>query len=121
MEKLHTRFVDGCIIGSAAHMRAAFTQAVHHVQHRRAFQRRLIDQPLMRALVADLAVECEAAVALMLRVARGFDETQAGKSGAFALITGVAHGREEKSRCQETVEEGQEENRSQENRQGEKS
>ncbi len=80
----HTRLE--CIIGSAAYMRAAFTQAVHHVQHRRAFQRRLVDQPLMRAVVADLAVECEAAVALMLRVARAFDETQDGKSGAFARI-----------------------------------
>jgi putative acyl-CoA dehydrogenase len=80
----HTRLE--CIVGSASHMRAAFTQALHHVQHRRAFQRRLIEQPAMRALVADLAVECEAAVALMLRVARGFDEAQAGKNGAFARI-----------------------------------
>jgi putative acyl-CoA dehydrogenase len=85
----HTRLE--CIIGSAAFMRAAFTQALHYVQHRRAFQRRLIDQPLMRAVIADLAVECEAAVALMLRVARGFDEAQAGKDGAFArLATPVA-------------------------------
>ena len=80
----HTRLE--CIVGSAAHMRAAFTQALHHVQYRRAFQRRLVDQPLMRAVVADIAVECEAAVALMLRVARAFDEEQAGKSSAFARI-----------------------------------
>jgi putative acyl-CoA dehydrogenase len=80
----HTRLE--CIIGSTAFMRAAFTQALHHVQHRRAFQRRLIDQPLMRAVIADIAVECEAAVALMLRVSRAFDEAQAGKSGAFARI-----------------------------------
>jgi putative acyl-CoA dehydrogenase len=59
---------------------------VHHVQHRRAFQRRLVDQPLMRAVIADLAVEVEASVALMLRVARAFDEAQAGKDGAFARI-----------------------------------
>ncbi len=80
----HTRLE--CVIGSAAHMRAAFVQALHHVQHRRAFQRRLVEQPLMRALVADLAVECEAAAALVLRVARAFDEAQAGKNGAFARI-----------------------------------
>ena len=80
----HTRLE--CVIGSTAHMRTAFVQALHHVQHRRAFQRRLIEQPLMRAVVADLAVECEAAVALMLRVARAFDEAQAGKNGAFARI-----------------------------------
>jgi putative acyl-CoA dehydrogenase len=70
----HTRLE--CIIGSAAYMRAAFVQAVHHVQHRRAFQRRLVDQPLMRAVIADLAVECEASVALMLRVARAFDQAR---------------------------------------------
>jgi len=80
----HTRLE--CIIGSAAYMRAALVQAVHHVQHRRAFQRRLVDQPLMRAVIADLAVECEASVALMLRVARAFDEAQAGANGAFARI-----------------------------------
>ncbi|MCW5774466.1 MAG: acyl-CoA dehydrogenase family protein, partial [Rhodospirillaceae bacterium] len=81
----HTRLE--CIIGSAAYMRAAFTQALHHVQGRRAFQRRLIDQPAMRALVADLAVEGEATVALMLRVARAFDEAQADPArGAFSRI-----------------------------------
>ncbi|MGH7004602.1 MAG: acyl-CoA dehydrogenase family protein, partial [Alphaproteobacteria bacterium] len=84
----HTRLE--CVIGSAAYMRAAFTQAVHHVSHRRAFQRRLIDQPLMRAVIADLAVECEATVALMLRVARAFDDAagdaQAGQNAAFARI-----------------------------------
>ncbi len=80
----HTRLE--CVIGSAAYMRAAFIQAVHHVQHRRAFQRRLVDQPLMRAVIADLALECEASVALMLRVARAFDEAQAGTNGAFARI-----------------------------------
>ncbi len=82
----HTRLE--CIIGSAAHMRAAFTQALHHVQYRRAFQRRLVDQPLMRAVVADLAVECEAAVALMLRVARAFD--QAGDDALAASFARIA-------------------------------
>jgi putative acyl-CoA dehydrogenase len=81
----HTRLE--CIIGSAAYMRAAFVQAVHHVQHRRAFQRRLVDQPLMRAVIADLAVECEASVALMLRVARAFDQAKDDASAAsFARI-----------------------------------
>jgi putative acyl-CoA dehydrogenase len=81
----HTRLE--CIIGSTAYMRAAFTQALHHVQHRRAFQRRLIDQPLMRAVIADLAVECEAAVALMLRVARAFDQAKGdAQAASFARI-----------------------------------
>jgi len=81
----HTRLE--CIVGSAGHMRAAFAEALHHVSHRRAFQRRLIDQPLMRAVIADLAVECEATVALMLRVARAFDQAKDDSLAAsFARI-----------------------------------
>ena len=62
-----------CVIGSAAGQRAALVQAVHHARHRRAFGARLIDQPLMRAVLADLAVEVEAATALMLRLAETVD------------------------------------------------
>jgi putative acyl-CoA dehydrogenase len=81
----HTRLE--CVIGSAAIMRQALTQALHHVGHRRAFQRRLIDQPLMRALVADLAVETEAALALTMRVARAFDEARSDATAqAFSRI-----------------------------------
>ncbi len=81
----HTRLE--CVIGSAAILRQALTQALHHVRHRTAFQRRLIDQPLMRTLIADLCVESEAAVALMMRVARAFDEARSGgASAAFARI-----------------------------------
>ena len=68
-------------------MRQAVVQAVHHTRHRSAFQRRLADQPLMRAVLADLALEAEAALALGLRVARAVDEAGGGpEARAFACI-----------------------------------
>ncbi len=54
-------------------MRMALAQAAHHAEHRRAFGARLIEQPAMRAVLADLALDYEAAAALTLRVARAFD------------------------------------------------
>ena len=68
----HTRL--DCVIGSAQQMRGALTQALWHTAHRSAFQKRLIDQPAMTALLADLAVESEAATALGFRLAQAFDE-----------------------------------------------
>ncbi len=62
-----------CVSGSAALMRAAVAQATHHCAHREAFGAALTDQPLMRAVLADLAVESEAATTLMLRLAAGVD------------------------------------------------
>jgi len=62
-----------CMIGSAATMRQAVVQALHHTAHRSAFGRLLIEQPLMRNVLADLALESEAAVALAMRVARAVD------------------------------------------------
>ena len=62
-----------CQLGSAALMRQALSQAIHHVRYRRAFGRRLAEQPLMRNVVADLALESEAATALAFRVARALD------------------------------------------------
>lgn len=63
-----------CAIGSSALMRQALVQALHHAAHRSAFQRRLVDQPLMRNVLADMAIESEAATALSLRVAKAFDD-----------------------------------------------
>jgi putative acyl-CoA dehydrogenase len=63
-----------CVIGSAAVQRAALTQAMHHLDGRSAFGRRLSDQPLMQEVVADLAVEVEAASALFLRLAAAVDD-----------------------------------------------
>jgi putative acyl-CoA dehydrogenase len=76
-----------CALGSAALMRQALVQALHHAAHRSAFQRRLVDQPLMRNVLADLALESEAATALALRVARAFDEaTRDAAARPFARI-----------------------------------
>ncbi|MFE3991837.1 acyl-CoA dehydrogenase family protein [Streptomyces goshikiensis] len=62
-----------CATGSAAQMRQALTQAVHHAEHRSAFGARLIEQPLMRNVLADLALESEAATVLTLRLAAAYD------------------------------------------------
>jgi putative acyl-CoA dehydrogenase len=60
-------------IGSAGLMRQCVAQAIHHARGRRAFGRLLAEQPLMRNVLADLALECEAAVILTMRLARAFD------------------------------------------------
>jgi putative acyl-CoA dehydrogenase len=62
-----------CVVASAGLMRQALAQATHHASQRIAFQRRLIDQPLMTNVLADLALESEAATALAFRLARAFD------------------------------------------------
>ncbi|HTG32820.1 MAG TPA: acyl-CoA dehydrogenase family protein, partial [Thermoanaerobaculia bacterium] len=67
----HTRL--DCVIGAAAGMRWGTTRAVHHAAHRRTFGKRLIDQPLMRNVLADLALESEAATTAMMRLARAYD------------------------------------------------
>jgi putative acyl-CoA dehydrogenase len=64
-----------CALGSAALMRAALVQAIHHARHRSAFGRALVDQPLMRNVLADLALESEAATLLVMRLARAFEDT----------------------------------------------
>ncbi|MCJ0872961.1 acyl-CoA dehydrogenase family protein [Streptomyces sp. AP-93] len=65
-----------CVIGSASLMRQALTQAAHHAEHRSAFGAPLIDQPLMRNVLADLALESEAATTLTLRLAAAYDAVQ---------------------------------------------
>ncbi|MGH4032160.1 acyl-CoA dehydrogenase family protein [Actinomycetota bacterium Odt1-20B] len=62
-----------CVIGSAALMRQAVAQAVHHATYREAFGGKLIDKPLMRNVLADLALESEAATTLALRLAAAYD------------------------------------------------
>jgi putative acyl-CoA dehydrogenase len=75
-----------CVLGSAATVRASLTQAIHHARHRRAFGALLADQPLMQNVLADLAVESEAATVLAIRLAAAVD---AGES-AFLLLAGAA-------------------------------
>jgi putative acyl-CoA dehydrogenase len=67
----HTRL--DCVIGVTGQMRAGLTQAIHHTRHRSAFGKLLIDQPLMRQVLADLAIESEAATLTMLRLAAAYD------------------------------------------------
>ncbi len=74
-----------CVIGSAAGMRAGLRQALHHTAHRHAFGRALAEQPLMRAVLADLAIESEAATTLAMRLATAVDRAQAGDAGEAAL------------------------------------
>ncbi len=69
----HTRL--DCAFGSAATMRRAVAEALHHCAHRHAFGKKLLEQPLMQNVLADLCIESEAATALALRLARGFDES----------------------------------------------
>lgn len=70
----HTRL--DCVIGSTGLMRQALVQALHHAQNRKAFGKLLIDQPVMQNVLADLAVESEAATILTMRLARAYDRTE---------------------------------------------
>ncbi len=70
----HTRL--DCLIGSANGMRRGVVEAIHHARHRQAFGAHLVDQPAMTAVLADLAVESEAATALALRVASSYDRDE---------------------------------------------
>jgi putative acyl-CoA dehydrogenase len=62
-----------CVISSAGMMRMALAQALHHARHRTVFQKHLADQPMMRTLLADMALEVEGAIALMMRLCRSLD------------------------------------------------
>ena len=75
-----------CALGTAGLIRGAVAQAVHHAHHRAAFGRKLADQPLMRNVLADLALEAEAATALALRLARAFDSDADEQQGLLRRI-----------------------------------
>ncbi|MEQ9693216.1 acyl-CoA dehydrogenase family protein [Shimia sp. SDUM112013] len=87
IEMVHHTRLDTAI-APAALMRAALAEAHHWVSHRNAFQRRLIDQPLMRTVLADLALDWEGALAVAMYLARAFDRDD-DASRALARI-GVA-------------------------------
>ncbi|CUI54720.1 isovaleryl-CoA dehydrogenase [Achromobacter aegrifaciens] len=73
-----------CVLGSAALLRQALVQSAHHARYRHAFGKPLIEQPLMRNVLADLALESEAAMMLGLRLARAVDER--ADAAARALV-----------------------------------
>ena len=64
-----------CAIASAGLMRSGLAHALHHARHRSVFQKHLADQPLMRAVLADMALHVEASVALAIRLCQAFDRT----------------------------------------------
>ncbi len=80
----HTRL--DCVIGSSAQMRQAFSQAAHHAAHRSAFGKHLADQPLMQNVLADLALESEAATHLTLRLAHAFEHPDDPLENAWRRI-----------------------------------
>ena len=76
----HTRL--DCCLGASAGMRSAVANAIHHTSQRAAFGKLLIDQPLMRNVLADLAIESEAATIGAMRLARAYDQSIAGDEQA---------------------------------------
>ncbi len=86
VEMANTTRLD-CAIASAALMRQALMQAIHHCRHRVAFGRPLAQQPLMRQVLADLALESEAALLLVLRLAQAVD---AGEAALVRILTPAA-------------------------------
>ncbi|HEX6454922.1 MAG TPA: acyl-CoA dehydrogenase family protein [Solirubrobacterales bacterium] len=76
----HTRL--DCVLGGATGMRAGVAHAIHHASHRSVFGRELVEQPLMRNVLADLAIESEAATIGALRLARAYDEAIVGDEDA---------------------------------------
>ncbi len=87
----HTRL--DCILGAAAGMRSAVAQASWHAAHRHTFGRRLAEQPLMANVLADLAVEAEAATALAMRLARAYDLADDDPAEAHIKRLGTAIGK----------------------------
>ena len=79
----HTRL--DCALGGAAGMRQGVAHAIHHSSYRSAFGRLLVDQPLMRNVLADLAIESEAATISSMRLARSYDEAIGGNEAAQEL------------------------------------
>ncbi|MBN8716230.1 acyl-CoA dehydrogenase family protein [Thermomonas sp.] len=80
-----------CMLGSAGLMRMALRQALHHAGHRRVFGKRLLEQPLMRRVLADLVLESEAATALSLRVAGAVDRAphDPGEAALARIATAI--------------------------------
>lgn len=81
-----------CAVASAGLLRMALVQAVHHCRHRNVFDKRLYDQPMMRAVLADMALDVEGAVALAMRLARALDlAADDAREAAYArLLTPAA-------------------------------
>ncbi|RFC70789.1 acyl-CoA dehydrogenase family protein [Streptomyces sp. AcE210] len=79
-----------CIVLSSAFMRKALVRAVHHARHRQAFGKNLVDQPLMRNVLADLTLESEAAVFALMRLGGATDRAAASESESHVRRLGLA-------------------------------
>lgn len=75
-----------CAVSSAGLMRLALAQAIHHTEHRSVFQKRLVDQPLMAHVLADMALDVEAATGLVFRLARAFDCASDTRAAAWLRL-----------------------------------
>ncbi|MEL6422551.1 MAG: acyl-CoA dehydrogenase family protein [Pseudomonadota bacterium] len=80
----HTRL--DCALGSLGLMRRGLVEAIHHVRQRATFGRRLIEQPLMQQVLADMALHVEACTALTMRLARAFDQPEDEQERAWARL-----------------------------------
>jgi putative acyl-CoA dehydrogenase len=87
----HTRL--DCAVGSAGTLRRAVAESIHHCANRSAFGKLLIEQPLMRNVLADLALESEAATALAFRLAKGFDESESDEQAKYFTRAATAIGK----------------------------
>jgi putative acyl-CoA dehydrogenase len=78
-----------CAIASAGLMRSGLAHALHHARHRSVFQKHLADQPLMQAVLGDMALHVEATIALVMRLCRSFDQApdDAGEAAYMRLLT----------------------------------
>jgi putative acyl-CoA dehydrogenase len=78
-----------CAIASAGLMRSGLAHALHHARHRSVFQKHLADQPLMQAVLADMALHVEASIALVMRLCRAFDRApiDAAEAAYMRLLT----------------------------------
>src|SRR6266478_2197099 len=78
-----------CAIASAGLMRSGLSHALHHTRHRSVFQKHLADQPLMQAVLADMALHVEASIALVMRLCRAFDRAgnETGEAAYMRLLT----------------------------------
>jgi putative acyl-CoA dehydrogenase len=75
-----------CAVASAGLMRFALANAIHHAEHRSVFDKKLIEQPLMQQVLADMALDAEAATALAFRLARSFDRAEDPRAAAWRRL-----------------------------------